>query len=145
MRRALPRAAGTAALAGTRLLRVLRVLENLESVRRFYPGTYGPLWTLIELALFFGPYLTAVSAIAALWLRRNAAGQLGTVNFCAAAFFTCEEGLTCFARYINANSAYVGAEPLFSALVCGVSAATVLGSLREGWQKPQREGDYHVD
>ena len=44
--------AGTTLLAGTLLLRVLRTLESLESVRRFYSGAGGPVWTPLFLALF---------------------------------------------------------------------------------------------
>ena len=136
MRQRLFAASGTAALAGTLLLRAVRVLGSLESVRRFYSAE-GALWTLIGRALFFGPYLVAVSAVAALWLPRDRAGALRTVNFCAAAFFVFEEGLTVFARTMNAHSAYVGAEPLFSALVFAVSAAAVLQTSRAGRQKSE--------
>lgn len=128
----LPRLTGTAVLAGTLLVRVCRVLGNLESVRHFYFEGQGLLWTLIGLVLFIGPYLTAASAIAALWLRRKTAGELGSLNFCAAGFFTLEEGLTVFARMVNANSGYVGAEPLFSALACGISIITVLQAKSPG-------------
>lgn len=122
--------AGTALLAGTLLLRVLRTLENLESVRRFYSGAGGPVWTPLFLALFLGPYLTAVSAAAALWLSGNRAEWLGAVSAGAAAFFVLEEGLTVFARSMNSHSGYVGAEPLFSLLACAVSAAAVLRARR---------------
>ena len=128
--------AGTTLLAGTLLLRVLRTLESLESVRRFYSGAGGPVWTplflALFLALFLGPYLTAVSATAALWLSGNRAGRLGAVSAGAAAFFVLEEGLTVFARSMNGHSDYVGAEPLFSLLACAVAAAAVL---KARWRK----------
>ena len=113
--------AGTTLLAGTLLLRVLRTLESLESVRRFYSGAGGPVWTPLFLALFLGPYLTAVSATAALWLSGNRAGRLGAVSAGAV-----------FARSINGHSDYVGAEPLFSLLACAVAAAAVL---KARWRK----------
>lgn len=126
------RAAGTALLAGTVVLRAIRVLENLESVRRFYSGSGGPAWTPVELALFLGPYLTAISAIAALWLPRERAGKLGTVNACSAAFFVFEEGLIVFARAMDGGSGYIGAEPLCGLLALGVSILTVFRALRAG-------------
>lgn len=127
MKKWLPaRLLGTAVLAGTLALRAVRALGELESVRRFYFDGQGLIWMLIGLALFCGPYLTAAAAIAALWLRRDWAGPLGAVAFCAAGFFTLDEGLTLFARAMNGNSGYVGAEPLFSALACGISIIAVL-------------------
>ena len=48
----------------------------------------------------------------------------------AAAFFTFEEGLTVFARAMNAHSGCVGAEPLFSAPAWGISILTVLQAKR---------------
>lgn len=125
MRRVFPRAAGTALLAGTLVLRAVHVLGNRESVGRFFFGG-GGVWTLIGLILLAGPWLTAVSAAAALWLPWDRAGGLRTGNLCAAALFTFGEGLTAFARAMNGHSAYVGAEPLCGLLVLGVSLATLL-------------------
>ena len=139
MRQIMFRLAGTVLLAGILLLRLARILGNLESVRSFYPGTYGSLWSLVELALFFGPFLVTGSAAAALWLRWDRAGKLGTVNICAAAFFVFEEGLIVFARWMDGNGGYVGAEPLFSAIVCAVSIAAVLRAHRAGgWKRGKR-------
>ena len=130
MKRNLFPVCGTALLAGTLAVRVLRLLGSWESVRRFYPGGQGPVWALLGMALFFGPYLAAGSAIAALWLPREGAVKLGTVSFCAAAFFTFAEGLTVFARAMNASSGYVGAEPAFSAAAAVISAATLFRAPR---------------
>ena len=132
MRRSLFPFAGTALLAGTLAVRVLRLLGNWESVRRFYPGGQGVVWGLLGLALLFGPYLAAGSAAAALWLPREGAVKLGTVSLCAAAFFTFSEGLTVFARAMNGSAGYVGAEPAFSAAAAAISAATLLRALRAG-------------
>ena len=134
MKGRLLRAAGTALLAGTVLLRALRTAGSLESVLDFYSGGSGPLWALLELALFCGPYLTALSAAAALWLSRDRAGW-AAVNLCAAAFFTFTEGLTVFARAMNGHGGYVGAEPLFSALAAGISMLTLLFARPAGRDK----------
>ena len=126
------RAAGTALLAGILLLRGFRVWRGWESVWRFYSGGTGPFWVLLEAALFLGPFLAAGSAIAALWLRWERAGKLGAVNACTAAFFVFGEGLTVLAREMDGNAGYVGAEPLLSAVVCGISVLTVVCSHRAG-------------
>ena len=81
MRRRLFPFAGTALLAGTLAVRVLRLLGNWESVRRFYPGGQGVVWGLLGLALLFGPYLAAGSAAAisaATLLRALRAGRRGS-------------------------------------------------------------------
>ena len=116
---------GTALLAGTLAVRAVRLLEHLESVRRFYFSTPGLTWTLLGAALLFGPYFAAAAAIAALWLRGDWAVLLGIAAACGAAFFTLEEGLTVFARAVNGNSGYVGAEPLLSILTCGISITAI--------------------
>ena len=116
---------GTALLAGTLVLRAVRVLGNLESIRRFYFGTPGLIWTLLGVVLLCGPCLAAAAAVAALWLRGERAVLTGLAAACGAAFFTLAEGLTAFARAINGNSGYVGAEPLFSILTCGISIIAI--------------------
>ena len=132
MKGRLLRFAGTTALAAAVVLRAVRTIGNLESVLAFYNFGAGPLWALLALALLFGPYLTALAAAYALWLPWDRAGRLGAAGFCAAAFFVFSEGLTVFARAINGHGAYVGAEPLLSALVCGISAITILAAHRAG-------------
>ena len=133
--RGLLQGAGTAVLAASVLARAVRAMGDPESVYRFYIGDAGPFWRLAGLVIFFGPYLVMLSAIAALWLRWDRAGGLGSVNLCASAFFTFLEGLTVFARYMGSHSSYVGADPLLSAIVCGISAATVWGAIRTGGRK----------
>ena len=72
-------AAGTALLAGTVALRVLRAAGHAESVWSFYGGIRGPFWTLLSLALFLGPYLAAGLAAGALWLPGNRAAVWGAL------------------------------------------------------------------
>ena len=121
---------GTALLAGTLILRAARILGHLESVRVFYFSVPGPLWTMLGAVLLSGPWLTAAAAVAALWLRRNRGVLWGIAAVCGAAFFTLEEGLTVFARAVNGNSGYVGAEPLLSILVLGISMTAVFRARR---------------
>lgn len=131
------RMAGTAALLGMVGLRVFRNMENWESIARFYGGgdTLGSFWKVIGAGFFLGPFLTTLLALAPLWLRRDAAVGLGAASACAAAFFTLEEGLIVFARSVNGSSAYVGAEPLLSAAVCGISIVTACCAGRAGRKK----------
>ncbi len=58
----------------------------------------------------------------ALRLPRRRVRQIGIWSLRAAAFFSFWEGLTVFARAMDGHGGYVGAEPLFSLLVLGVSA-----------------------
>ena len=127
--RVLP-AAGTALLAGTVVLRIVRTAGSLESVLGFYTGGAGPFWALVKLALFLGPYLAAAAAAAALWLPPRRAEGLGTAALCANACFVFAEGLTAFARAMNGHGGYAGAEPLFSAFACGISAGSILRARR---------------
>lgn len=119
-------AAGTALLAGTVALRVLRAAGHAESVWRFYGGVRGPFWTLLSLALFLGPYVAAGLAAGALWLPGDRAAVWGALGAGGAAFFVFEEGLIVLARAVNGHAAYVGAEPLCSLLVCAVAIAGIL-------------------
>ncbi len=142
------RIGGTTLLLGTIALRVLRIAGNRESVTAFYMVDSGLSlpWRFLFAALFLGPFITALIAATALWLDQKRAAGLAAVNFLIAGFFVLEEGLTVFARAVNGNSAYVGAEPLFSLLVCAVSGAAVLGifwSQHREWKK-KRRNDYDV-
>ena len=137
--RGLLRAAGTALLAGTVVLRTVRALWNLESVLAYYGGAAGLFWKLLYLAAFLGPYLTTAAAMAALWLPRLRARQIGSWSLCAAAFFSLWEGLTVFARAMDGHGGYVGAEPLFSLLVLGISAVFCARRKRE---TDREEGTY---
>lgn len=139
MREKLLRAAGTALAAGTLALRAARMPGNWESVRDFFLGG-GPAWTLVGAAMLAGPWLAAVLAAAAFWLPRERAARLGTAAACAAGFFVLEEGLTAFARAVNGNGGYVGAEPLLSLLVLGT---TILAACRGGREAgPRGPKDY---
>ena len=75
--------------------------------------------------------------MAALWLSRRRARHFGTGSLCAAAFFTLGEGLAVFARAMDGHGGYVGAEPLASLLVLGVSTAAVFCASRK--REPGRE------
>ena len=100
-------------------LRLFRVVENWESVERYYKldPADGLVWLLLEAALLAGPFLA---------LRDGWTKGLGLAAACISAFFTLEEGLTCFARAVNGNGGYVGAEPLLSAVICAAAGAEVL-------------------
>ena len=104
-------------------LRLFRVGENWESVERYYKldPADGLVWLLLEAALLAGPFLAALAAALAPWLRDGWTKGLGLAAACISAFFTLEEGLTCFARAVNGNGGYVGAEPLLSAVICAAA------------------------
>jgi len=99
-----------------------------ESVKRYYGfgSSQGPVWFLLGLVLFIGPFLTALAAILSLWWRGRGASDLAAACLCAGLFFTLEEGLVRFARAVNGNSGYVGAEPLLGLAVCAVAGAAMV-------------------
>lgn len=103
----------------------------MERVSAYCGGGTGQFRSLLYPAAFLGPYLTAAAAIAALRLPRRRALRPGIRSLCAAAFFTFGEGLTVFARAMGGHGGCVGAEPLFSLLVLGVSAAVCARRKRE--------------
>lgn len=72
-------------------------------------------------ALSDGPYGPCRAVAARDWAGRASLAALGVSGF-----FALEEGLTLFARAVNGNGGYVGAEPLLSATVCVISGAGLL-------------------
>lgn len=117
----------SAAALGCLAARVIRVAAHWQSVAPFYGvGVYGAGWSFVGLLLFAGPFLTALTALAGLWLRRDWAGRVSLAALGVSGFFALEEGLTLFARTVNGNGGYVGSEPLLSAAVCVISGAGLL-------------------
>lgn len=138
------RSGASALLLLTAAVRVIRVVENRRSVLEFYRGSGGAglLWTILGSMIFLGPFLTAASAVWALWLSRERAGTLAALNFCVAGFFAFFEGLLIFARSMNGSTGYVGAEPLFSLFACAVSGGTALWafcSQRREWRRKYKD------
>ena len=123
----------TAMVLGCLAVRVIRIVVHWQSVAQFYMfgRAGGSLWRLVGWVLFLGPYLTALAAGAGLWLRRDRAGDVSFAALCAGGFFVLYEGLTLFARAVNGNGGYVGAEPLLSLAVCVVAGAGIFLSARE--------------
>lgn len=120
------RAALAAVMLGTVLVRAVRICGSPESVMEWYSGGTGPVWGLIKAALFLGPFAAALAAALAPWFRSRAANALWAAGFCGGGLFTLNEGLILFARAMGGHSAYVGAEPLLSLLVCLISGMALL-------------------
>lgn len=139
------RTGASAVLLGTAVLRAVRIAGNWESVAAFYTADGGLSlpWAVLSAALALGPFAVAVSAAAALWIRADRSAGLAAVNFFAGGFFTLWEGLTVFARGMNGHSAYVGAEPLLSLLVCAVSGVWLFRAQRRDWKKKRRDYDVY--
>ena len=122
----------TAALLGCVAVRVVRMVARWESVARYYGvGTYGTAWSFISLLFFAGPFLAALAAVVSLWLKQRWDAGVSLAALFVSGFLVLWEGLILFARAVNGNGGYAGAEPLLSIVVCAISGAALLLS-REG-------------
>ena len=128
LRNRLLRAALTAVMLGTVLVRAVRIGRSRESVAGWwwYSGPPEPIWALVYAVMFLGPFAAALAAALAPWFRSRAANALWAAGFCGGGLFTLNEGLILFARAMGGHSAYVGAEPLLSLLVCLISGMALL-------------------
>lgn len=131
-RKAALRLALTAVLLGCLAVRVVRIVMHWESVRSyFFPEDSGSLWLLIGLVLFVLPLLLPVAAGVSLWRKGTWAVRLGRWSAFLSGLGVFWEGLTLFARSMNSNHSYVGAEPALSAVVCLCAGAGLLLLHRE--------------
>ncbi len=117
----------TAVLLGCLGLRVFRMAASWPEVTRFYGiGSFGFRWSLISLLFFAAPFLVIGLAALALWLPGQRGIVPGWAGLWGGGFVCLEEGLTLFARAMNGNGGYVGAEPLLSLTVWAVAGIAVL-------------------
>jgi len=125
--KAVLRLALTAALLACLAVRVARLGAHWESVRHYYfPEGNSLFWLLAGFLLFALPLLLPVAAGVCLWREGRPAARLGRWSAILSGLCTLWEGLTLFARSMNANYGYVGAEPGLSAGVCLCAVAGLL-------------------
>ncbi len=121
----------TAILVGCVTVAIVRMAGHWESVARYYGmGVYGAGWSFISLLFLAAPFLAALAALVGLWLKGRWAAGVSLAALGVSGLLVLWEGLTLFARAMNGNGGYVGAEPLLSLVVCGVAGITLLLSLK---------------
>ena len=116
------RAVMTAVLSGCFAVRVARAAANWAEVAHYYQFDGGFIW----FPVFAAPFFIIIAAALSLWLKGNRALLLALISLGVSGFLALGEGFTIFARMMNANYGYVGAEPLLSIVVCAVSGVSAL-------------------
>ena len=113
----------TVSLFGCFVVRVVRAAADWGEVAHYYQFDSSLIW----FPVFATPFLVIIATAVSLWLRQGkAVFLLALISFCISGFFVFGEGLTVFARLMNANYGYVGAEPLLSIVVCAVAGGSAL-------------------
>ena len=116
------RAVMTAVLLGCFAVRVARAAADWAEVAHYYQFDSGFIW----FPVFAAPFFVIIAAAVSLWLRWDRTFLLALICLGVSGLLVLHEGFTIFARSMNANSGYVGAEPLLSVVVCAVSGVSAL-------------------
>ena len=113
--------------------RAVRMAGNWESVAEYYGfGAFqGLFWPVISGLLLVAPFLVIGLGAFSLWGSERWGAVLGWTGFGIGLPVFLLEGLTVFARSVNGNGGYVGAEPLLGAVACAVSGAAALLGRKE--------------
>ena len=112
----------TAVLSGCFAVRVVRAAVDWAEVAHYYQFDSGFIW----FPVFTAPFLVIIAAALSLWLKWDHTFLLALIILGVSGFLALWEGFTIFARLMNANHGYVGAEPLLSIVVCAVSGISAL-------------------